>query len=127
MEHSTGKPAMRTAFLVLWLGAFAAITVGSLIPQSVLGAEATDEKLIQHVAAYALLSGLTWPAFAIWGGRRLLIIALALAAFGFAIELIQPFVGRRYSLPDGAANALGVFIGILLGRLIRLALGLRKA
>ncbi len=64
------------------------------------------------------------PTLELWGGRRLLIVALALAALGLGIEFVQSVVGREFSLADGAANTLGVFMGILLGRLIRLVLQL---
>ena len=113
---------MRTVFFVLWLAVLVAITADSLVPKPIVGAVGSDKLL--HFAAYAVLSGLTWPAFGIWGGRRMLVAALVLVAFGFGIEFLQPLVGRQFSLADEAANILGVFLGILLGRLSRLALPL---
>ncbi len=113
---------MRTAFFILWLAVLAGITVGSLLPP-VVGAAQSDK--LMHLAAYGLLSGLTWPAFAIWGGRRLMTVALALVAFGLGIEFVQPVVGRQFSVADGTANTLGVLVGIPLGHLIRITLQLR--
>ncbi len=113
---------MRTTFFVLWLAALVAITVGSLVPTAV-GAAHSDK--LMHLAAYGLLSGLTWPAFSIWDGRRLMVVALALVAFGFGIEFAQPIVGRQFAVADGAANTLGVLVGIPLGHLVRATLQLR--
>ncbi len=112
---------LRAAFIVLWLASLVAITVGSLLPSAVDGVG--SDKLM-HLGAYGVLSGLTWPALEVWGGRRLLGVALALIVFGLAIELVQPSVGREFSVADAVANALGVLVGIPLGRLIRVTLRL---
>lgn len=113
---------MRIVFFVLWLAACVAITAGSLVPAPIVGAVESDK--LMHFAAYGVLSGLTWPAFAIWSGRGMLIAGLGLAVFGMGIEFLQPLVGRQFSLVDGAANLFGVFLGVLLGRFSRLALQL---
>ena len=108
---------MRTAFLLLWIGALAAITVGSLWPQPPDAVGGSDK--LMHVAAYTLLSALTWPAFALWRGGIVLIAAFGLIIFGIAIEVVQPLVGREQSIADAVANAAGVVLGLTFAQVAR--------
>lgn len=73
----------------------------------------TDKQL--HALAFALLvlpSGLIHP-------RRWPLLALAAIAFGAAIELLQPGVGRSAEWADLAADAIGIAMGLLPGQIRR--------
>ena len=71
----------------------------------------TDKQL--HFLAFAALAlplGWVRPRWALW------LIPVALA-FGAAIELIQPFVGRSGEWGDLMADGLGILAGVLPGQL----------
>lgn len=93
----------------------AAIAVLSLIPVAELPGPAqpqsTRAALNQHMLAYAVLvfpALATRPAAALW-------LLPAAVAYGAAIELLQPLVGRERSAADMLANAIGAGIGAVLG------------
>ncbi|MCU4653926.1 VanZ family protein [Roseibacterium sp. SDUM158016] len=67
-----------------------------------------------HAMAFAAL---VLPAAAVFRGR-LVWVATATFLYGAMIEVIQPYVGRGAEWADLAANAFGILLGLLLGRLI---------
>lgn len=78
-----------------------------------------------HVVAYAALMiavAMAWrDKVGVWW------LALALLAYGYALELVQELVpGREYGLSDVAANGLGIVIGLLGVRLFDLRANMPK-
>lgn len=74
---------------------------------------------LMHATVFAVLS--SWFAALQPSARRWSIIALALTAFGIAIEVLQAVTGRDPSVWDVAADMAGIAIGILLLRVITAA------
>ena len=72
-----------------------------------LDASAVNQQSAKAANAYFTLT-LAKPRSAFW-------IVLLVAAYGGAIEILQPYVGRRRELSDAIANATGAFSGALLG------------
>jgi VanZ family protein len=71
---------------------------------------------LQHMSAYGTLAFL-----ATLGARRrnqAILFAALLALAGYALEWIQPLVGRSYDLLDEAANITGCILGFALARLL---------
>lgn len=95
----------------------AAILAGSLIPES-WGVGRTINAIwfnVGHLPAYFVFSIL----FASWVLARteitmvpLLLVGAIACAFGFAVEFLQPLVGRTFSPIDLGLNALGVLGGM---------------
>ncbi len=73
---------------------------------------------LQHFIAYGTLSLLAGLTAQSW--RRALLYALLLALAGYALEFIQPYVGRSYDLADALANALGCIFGFGASRIVLL-------
>lgn len=90
----------------------AAITVTSLVPASELPAIGLSDK-VEHLLAYVALG--FWFASLI-SRRDHVFLALALLAFGGAIEIAQGWMalGRQADLVDLLADAIGSGIGIAL-------------
>ena len=73
-------------------------------------------------AAYLLVAGLfdpssigfpkTWRRILPLGAVRLLILVIALTAFGASCEVLQGFVGRSPTASDIVANGCGLFAGL---------------
>ena len=104
------EPAAMALTLILALG----IAYGTLSPAPEIPNLPGNDKA-NHFQAFLLL---TLPT-AILAPRRLVWIAPAIIAFGAAIELIQPFVGRDREFGDFAIDCLGCFTGIAIGWIIR--------
>lgn len=62
--------------------------------------------------------GIVLPA-AVAFPRAAWALALAAAAYGGAVELVQPMVGRGAEWLDAAANLAGALVGAVLGRRLR--------
>lgn len=118
----TRSPDLRLARWGLALSALAlaVVTLALLAPGS--GAEPRVPGLDKLLHALAFF-GITLPAAA-GAPRRAWALALAAAAYGGAMELIQPSFGRGAEWGDLAADALGAAAGAWLG--IRLHPRLRR-
>ena len=71
-----------------------------------------------HVLCFALL---VLPVVRAEPRRWMLYAGLAVA-YGAAIEIVQPFVGRQAEWLDLGADSVAVMLGILLARLSRIVL-----
>jgi hypothetical protein len=102
----------------------AAILAGSLMPEN-WGVDRNIDAIwfnAGHLPAYFVFSIL----FASWVLARtqitlvsLFVVGTIVCAFGFAVEFLQPLVGRSFSLIDLGLNALGVFGGMAVMLCIR--------
>ena len=89
----------------------AGVAVGSLIPSSSIeGVELGDKGL--HALAYFVL--MLWFS-GLYQRQRHWMLALAIFAFGFALELAQAGTpSRSFDLADAAANASGILLALAL-------------
>ena len=78
-----------------------------------------------HAVAYAAFTIIVVMAWREKAG--VLWLALALLAYGYALELLQDLIpGRQYGLGDVTANGLGIAIGLIGVRLFNLRAGMRN-
>ena len=95
--------------MVIWL---------SLIPGIELPCNFLNADKFYHMLAYLWLSALPFFAFSRPGSA--LTGALSMIFLGIGLEFVQAHVpGRSFSVPDMAANCLGVMLGIWLARYAR--------
>jgi VanZ family protein len=94
----------RTAVALFFALTLAFVVWGSLAPAEQVGGGRWDK--LQHLAAYALLTGLG----SLLAPRRLLMVVVAALLLGAGLELLQVVLplGRTGSLSDWAADAAGV-------------------
>ncbi len=113
-----GLPPMARIAHGLWAGFLAAVAVGSMMPKAAPTDTVTGLDKALHGLAYALLSGL---AMALFRDRKTaLLLALAMAPLGFALEMAQAHIpGRTFSPEDLIANNIGVLVGLGAGILWR--------
>lgn len=104
------EPAAMVLTLILALG----IAYGTLSPAPEIPSLPGNDKA-NHFQAFLLL---TLPT-AILAPRRMVWTVPMIVAFGAAIELIQPFVGRDREFGDFAIDCLGCIMGIVIGWIIR--------
>jgi len=110
--------------VVLWVLAFTA----THIPPSDLGHIAVSHRVL-HVTGYAGLTfwiGLALIATGAPPRRRVVGIALVLAAYGVFDELTQPIFGRTASIRDWLADLVGIAVGLATAELTAL-IALRRA
>ncbi len=89
---------------------FAVIGFLTLLPISVPPVIGGSDKT-HHLIAFGVLAipcALLYPRSLIW-------VAPAILAFGAAIELVQPYVGRHGELADFYADFKGVVLGVSVG------------
>jgi len=102
----------KSAAAVLFWPAIAVVIWGELKP-STQGPEGWDKVL--HFTAYFGLAGIA--TLALGRTRAAVWAALALAAFGGILEIVQGFVGRDAEWGDELANIVGVCAGFAAGLL----------
>jgi len=91
--------------------------IGTLLPGQDLPPDLPPDTFL-HAMGFGIPTLLT--AFAVSTRRRMLALVLAIAAVAVSTELLQEFVpDRDASLHDVAANAFGIVVGCVLGRLAR--------
>jgi VanZ family protein len=97
--------------LALTMLVAAAIAVGTLTPHDAMPAPPPGTDKLHHFLAFAAL---VFPATAARPRIALWLVPVAIA-YGGAIELIQPSVGRSAEWADFMANGLGASTGALAG------------
>lgn len=110
----TGLPLAATLTLLVAL----VVSWATLSPAEQLPAAPGGDKLHHFLAFAALAAPLSFAR-----PRRALWVVLAAAAFGGAIELVQPHVGRHGDLADALANTLGAMAGAAVAVVTRWAAG----
>lgn len=117
MSRALLRPWARPRLLLAgWLLLVLAVVTGSLLPSAALPApsfQGVDK--VQHLIAYALLSGYAVLLFAT--ARLRMMAALALVALGIALEGAQGMLtsSRLADAGDVFANGIGVLLGYALG------------
>ncbi len=108
MRHTTRWAVL----LTIALGAV--IAVLTLMPPIEMAGPVGSDKL-HHFTAFVAL---TLP-LAIVRPRWSVVLFVAFSAYGAAIEIIQPYVGRSREVADLLADMAGVGCGIVLALLLR--------
>lgn len=110
-------PVLRpTLWTFVWIALAAIVTTLYLLPNAGPPGQAQLDK-ISHVLAFAALGLAALLAAARPGIGAPLVISVALA---LVLEWLQAYVpGRDSSLLDGAANLVGLAVGIAAARVIR--------
>ena len=115
---SLSQPVIRRYLLLLWIASTLMVIWLSLIPGIELPCNFLNADKFYHMLAYLWLSALPFFAFSRPGGA--LTGALSMIFLGIGLEFVQAHVpGRSFSVPDMAANCLGVMLGIWLARYAR--------
>ena len=115
---------MTRALRLIWLAALAAVIVGSVLPaqsaaMSLIDRVGINDK-IEHFTAYAVLAAL--PTLGPFRCRRLRATIAFLFLLGALLELAQLFSpGRTCDWRDLLADSCGIFAGVALVRISRLA------
>jgi VanZ family protein len=101
----------------VWLISVGLVCYLSLKPRVEFPLAFRSSDLIYHFLAYLWLS--TLPFFGVKEVRIASMCALTMIALGIGLEFVQSFIpGRFLSMTDMIANALGVTLGLLFGRLL---------
>ncbi len=96
--------------ILLTVGIAVSIAVGTLAPPTA-AEQAPGSDKFYHVFAFLVLAfplGMAQPR---WSPGLFLLFS----AFGAAIELIQPYVGRSREMADLVADMAGILVGLVLG------------
>lgn len=104
-------PVRLAIVLTIVLGSV--IAISTLMPLTPVAMPSGSDKVF-HLAAFVALA---FPLAVVrprWSG----LLFLAFSAFGGAIELLQPYVGRSRELADLIADMIGVTCGMGLGMLV---------
>ncbi len=104
---------IKTNWVVFTLLTLAVITILSLRPLEKLPSVPGTDKT-HHLIAYAVLM---FPT-ALRKPNKWILFGLLFIAYSGAIELIQPYVNRYGEWLDMAANATGVFCGLIIAELL---------
>lgn len=108
MQLNLDARGYRRIWLLLGWGMVFSVLVLSLIPLNVNLEEGRDK--IAHFVAYASLS--FWFGMMFGGRPRQLVIAVAFAAMGVAVEFLQALTDyRTFDPADMLANAVGAALG----------------
>jgi hypothetical protein len=118
----------RRKFKQILIGSTATLTLALIIAVLTLapmpsGGPAGSDK-IYHILAFASLA---FP-LSLVRPRLVILVALAVIAYGGSIELVQPFFGRQAEWADLVADTFGAVLGagagyVLSGRLLPLSKG----
>jgi VanZ family protein len=121
--HTARTADVETSKGWLIFAAFAAaVVVGSFVPTGAAPPAAerahAASEFLWHAATYAVLAA---TGFYAAGRDRWFVVAVGVVALGGAVEAGQGFVAyRTASLLDGAANAAGVAVALVLAETRRL-------
>lgn len=108
------------AFAVFWGGCVIFVAWQSLLPRPDVPFSFENADKLLHLLGYFGLAVLPYAGFR--EERQARAAALCMIALGALLEFGQGFIPERsMSLADMAANTLGVFLGILVGRTLRRA------
>jgi hypothetical protein len=108
-EGAMSRPFALALILTLLLAAGLALATLMPLPPGAGSLPGSDKA--HHVIGFALLA----LPMSVAQPRAMLWLAPLLAAYGGAIELVQPMVGRGRELGDWLADLAGVGLGTLLG------------
>ncbi len=108
---------------VLMLLVFALIVFFSFIYRESIGAKTGGDKIAHLLAFMALGFAFSWcfciiPEKGFAFKKNILVFILSFVVsmlFGYGIEVIQPFYGRTCDFTDLTFDAIGVFIGLVVG------------
>lgn len=100
--------------ILLTMALGSAIAISTLMPLTPVDMPSGSDKLFHFGAfgALALPLALVRPRWSGW-------LFLAFSAFGAAIEIVQPYVGRSREFADLVADMAGIACGMLLGIVVR--------
>lgn len=109
--------------VVLMLLVFALIIFFSFIYRESIGANTGGDKIAHLLAFMALGFACSWcfctipeKGFAFKRNTLVLILSFIISLlFGYGIEVIQPFYGRTCDFKDLTFDAIGVFLGLVVG------------
>ena len=100
------SPRARRVFRLLVVGYAVATMVVMLLPPGTAPQPGGGDKL-HHLLVFAVLAALATPAFPGRAG----VVVVCVAAYGGALELVQPLMGRHGELGDAIADATGAVLG----------------
>ena len=96
------------------------VAAATLTPSDNLPSAPGSDKLHHFLdfGAVAFPAAFARPRASLW-------LVIVVSAYGAAIDIIQPYVGRHEDIMDGLFNAAGAFCGACLGVVSRRSLFLR--
>ena len=107
--------AARLADAVLFWPLLAYVLWGQLQPDVPPVLQGINDKLL-HFSAYFILGAMAGGAVKDRGKVKWAVLGLILV--GWAVEILQAYVGRETSLLDGLTNGAGAIAGALLARYV---------
>jgi VanZ family protein len=113
----------------LWTAAILTVCVGELVPGGSAPLTWVDSlgfsDKVEHFTAYFGLAVIPVLGFE---SRRGILAALSMIVLGVLLDFAQKFIpGRDFDWADIAANTVGVFAGLAVGRVILLVLRRRNS
>lgn len=104
-----------TSITVIWVGSICFVSYYSLVPRVEFPVDFWEADKFYHLIAYAWLAVL--PTIGFSKKKLAVTAALSMIVLGILLEIGQRYVpGRTFSVADMAANTLGVFLGIFIGK-----------
>jgi VanZ family protein len=111
MRISQGNSEVAARIIALTVTLLIALAIGFLTLTPISDPVIPGSDKLHHLLAFAALTipaSIVLPRMAIW-------VALSSMAFGAAIEVLQPHVGRSGEFLDFFADAAGCVLGAVLG------------
>lgn len=101
--------------LTPWIGALliVVVTVLSLLPEDEIPKVNGNDKLHHFIAYFSIILVLCFAKF-----NLALKAAPAIVLYSGLIELIQPMTNRHAEWADFGVNALGVIVGLFVGKIV---------